>query len=93
MKLHKLKIKNEYYIEIISGKKTFELRKNDRDYKEGDLIEFSVLCDGDIIKSPYIYQITYVLKNVEQYGLHKDYCILGIKKVIEEWKIKEYIVI
>ncbi len=28
-----------------------------------------------------LYRITYVLKNVPQYGLNKDYCILGIEKL------------
>lgn len=28
-----------------------------------------------------VYQITYVLKDVPQYGLHKDYCIFGLKKL------------
>ena len=40
MKLHELKIKDEYYEDIISGTKKAELRKNDRDYQVGDLIHF-----------------------------------------------------
>lgn len=40
MKLHELKIKHEYLIEVDRGNKTFELRKNDRDYQVGDLIRF-----------------------------------------------------
>ena len=88
MKLHELKILHEYLIDITLGKKTFELRKNDRDYQEGDLIRFIDIKEGytnnDV--EPYIdenqlYRITYVLKNVEKYGLDKDYCILAIKKL------------
>lgn len=95
MKLHELKILHEYLIDVSKGKKTFELRKNDRDYQVGDLIRFiDVDCVGrdyhlfheksDI--EPYIdkntlYRITYVLKNVSAYGLDKDYCILAIKKL------------
>ena len=40
MKLHELKIKEEYWNAILRGDKTFELRKNDRDYQVGDLIHF-----------------------------------------------------
>ncbi len=40
MKLHELKIKHEYLIDVTIGTKTFELRKNDRDYQVGDLIRF-----------------------------------------------------
>lgn len=40
IKLHTLKIKYEYYKEIVLGNKKFELRKNNRDYQVGDLIHF-----------------------------------------------------
>ena len=88
MKLHELKIRHDYLIDVSLGIKTFELRKNDRDYQVGDLIRFIDISVGytnnDI--EPYIdentlYRITYVLKNVEKYGLDKDYCILAIKKL------------
>ena len=87
MKLHELKIKHEYLVEIVLGNKTFELRKNDRDYQVGDLIRFIDIkqdskgdCDIYIDKDT-LYRITYVLKDVPEYGLDKDYCILGIKKL------------
>ena len=88
MKLHELKIRHEYLIDVSLGTKTFELRKNDRDYQVGDLIRFIDITkdytENDI--EPYIdentlYRITYVLKDVEKYGLDKDYCILAIKKL------------
>lgn len=87
MKLHELKIKHEYLVEVTMGRKTFELRKNDRDYQVGDLIRFIDIkqdskggCDIYIDKDT-LYKITYVLKDVPEYGLDKDYCILGIKKL------------
>lgn len=36
MKVHKLKILPEYYNAQIEGKKNFEIRKNDRNFKVGD---------------------------------------------------------
>lgn len=102
MKLHELKIKHEYLIDITLGKKTFTLRKNDRDYQVGDLIRFikvsnKELWNGSVLLLDYktnktaretvyiddddLYKITYVLKDVPKYGLDKDYCILGIKKL------------
>ena len=87
MKLHELKIKEDYFNAILRGEKTFELRKNDRDYQVGDLIHF-VDIDGNnhIIGNPaynkkLVFQITYILQNVQEYGLDKDYCILAIKKL------------
>lgn len=96
MKIHELKIKEKYYKDVALGYKTFELRKNDRDYQEGDLIKFTVvdkipyseLKDNQMVAEPYypaaedaLFRITYVLKDVPEYGLDKDYCILGIKQV------------
>lgn len=88
MKLHELKIKHEYLVEVVMGRKTFELRKNDRDYQVGDLIRFIDIrqsysdgCEYVYIDKDTLYKITYVLKDVPQYGLDKDYCILAIKKV------------
>lgn len=82
MKLHILKIKDIYFNDILIGFKTFELRKNDRDYHVNYLIHFVDIRNRDFDKDIYnIFQITYVLKDVPEYGLHKDYCILGIKKL------------
>ena len=38
MKRHYLKILPEYYSAVDSGAKTFEIRKNDRGFKVGDII-------------------------------------------------------
>lgn len=81
MKIHELKIKNEYWAEIYEGAKMFELRKNDRDFQVGDIIQFK-LVDADIDISEFKYRITYILKDAQEYGLDKDYCILGIKKIV-----------
>lgn len=35
---HKLKILPEYFGPVCTGKKTFEIRKNDRDFKVGDTL-------------------------------------------------------
>lgn len=37
-KTHKLKITPQYYKEVANGTKTFEIRKNDRDYQTGDIV-------------------------------------------------------
>ena len=82
MKLHELKIKEEYFYAILRGDKTFELRKNDRDYQVGDLIHFTKTDGYEYFDhSKDVYRIIYILKDVPEYGLDKDYCILGIKKL------------
>ena len=91
MKLHELKIKHEYLVEITLGNKMFELRKNDRDYQVGDLIRFikaerirsvhEIEWEEPDIDKDALYKITYILKDVPEYGLKKGYCILGIKRL------------
>ena len=90
MKFHELKILHKYLLDVDLGNKTFELRKNDRDYQVGDLIRFIDIREDDStaknqiepnIDENTLYRITYVLKDVEKYGLDKDYCILAIKKL------------
>lgn len=82
MKLHKLKIKYEYFVDIQLGRKTFELRKNDRDFKVRDLIHFVDENGEEIERFDYnVCEITYILKDVPEYGLKKDYCILSIRNL------------
>ena len=78
MKLHELKIKDEYFKEVLRENKTFELRKNDRDYQVGDLIHF---VGNPSYNEKLVFQITYVLKDVPEYGLKDGYCILAIKEL------------
>lgn len=76
---HNLKIRSEYYQDVMEEKKTFELRKNDRDYKVGDTIKLWEI-DENGEKTGRMLQrvITYILKDVPQYGLDSEYVILGI---------------
>ena len=92
MKLHELKIKHKYLIDIESGIKTFEIRKNDRDYQVGDLVHFIDVQDFELnlykllvlYNANALYRIVYVLKDIPEYGLDKDYCIFGIKEIREK---------
>lgn len=77
--IHSLKIAPSYFEAVKSNRKTFELRKNDRNYKIDDellLQEFNGDYTGRTIK----VKITYILEG-GIYGLDKDYVILAIKKV------------
>lgn len=81
MKLHQLKILDQYYIDVDSGKKTFELREDDRDYEVDDLINFiRIDKKGTLINTDFVYQIVYILRDCPKYGLLEGYAILGIRK-------------
>lgn len=76
---HKLKISPLYFRDVINGKKTFELRKDDRNIQVGDTVllqEYDVMYTGreeEII-------VTYVLRDCPQYGLMDGYCIIGFMR-------------
>lgn len=41
--IHQLKIDSKYFEDVVSGKKTFEVRKNDRNFMVGDFIGLNEL--------------------------------------------------
>lgn len=58
---HSLKILPGYFEDVLSGIKTFEIRKNDRNYKVGDKLILKewdgVRYTGRIIKKEIIYML------------------------------------
>lgn len=78
---HALKTWPEFFSRVENGQKNFELRKNDRNYKEGDRV---LLQEYDYQSKKYTGKelekiISYVLFNAEKFGLKKGYVILGLK--------------
>lgn len=84
---HEIKITEVFADAVISGRKTFEIRKNDRGYNVGDLIHFHVVDDyGLSVRHDlnfFLYQISYVLSG---WGLQPDYVVFGIQRVEEAKK-------
>ena len=78
---HKIKIRPEYYKAVIAQMKKFELRRNDRNYQVGDEVELTEWDDKGFTGRYCTVIITYVLKDVPQYGLADGYCIFGWSSV------------
>lgn len=76
MTVHHLKIKPEYLEAVASGKKTFELRRDDRGFKVGDTLLLELVDAPDCFAA---VEVTYILRNVPEYGLEPGYAILSIK--------------
>lgn len=77
--IHELKITPEYFEAIAIGKKTFEVRANDRDYKVGDYLalnEYDASGGSYTGRSCMVY-VDYILKD-ENY-CKSGYVIMGIK--------------
>lgn len=76
-KVHEVKLAAMYYDDVKTGKKTFELRKNDRNYKEGDKLHMLEFKDGRHTGRTISADIVYLME--EYTGLTEGYCILGIR--------------
>ncbi|CAM5579077.1 Domain of Uncharacterised Function with PDB structure [Niallia circulans] len=77
MKRHELKIEPQYYSAVLAGVKTFEIRRNDRDFKIGDeilLTEF-VPEENRYTNRELLKQITYITDYAQKDG----YVVMGIK--------------
>lgn len=75
-KIHEIKIAAMYYEDVVSGKKSFELRKNDG-YKQGDKLIMLEFKDGKHTGRIINADIVYMLEDYT--GLAEGYCILGIQ--------------
>lgn len=58
--IHELKILPEFFEAVTSGRKQFEIRKNDRQFQVGDLVILREWVQGNYTGNSYHVFITYV---------------------------------
>ncbi|MES2813225.1 MAG: DUF3850 domain-containing protein [Bacteroidota bacterium] len=78
--IHELKILAEYAELHLMNKKNWELRKNDRNFKAGDKVNFKIIRSENkecLYFGEYERNIDFVFEG-GKYGLEKGYCILSI---------------
>lgn len=80
---HLLKIQEPYANAVADGRKTFEVRFNDRGYQAGDTIKFYAVLDRSftMLRHPIYgrtFQITYVHSGL---GMADGYVVLAIKEI------------
>jgi ASC-1-like (ASCH) protein len=78
--IHELKTWNEYFEEVFMGHKTFEVRKNDRDFKKGDTL---ILKEWDNVRETFTGRklarnVTYVFEG-GSFGLEKGFVVMAIQ--------------
>lgn len=79
MKTHNLKIERKYFTSVVSGDKRFELRKNDRSFMVGDIVNLEEVIlghkTGQVVEG---LEIKYILHDgCYEYGLEEGYCIFN----------------
>ena len=83
MAIHKLKTWPPYFQQVKSGKKTFEIRKNDRDFKSGDIL---ILKEWNRNEGKYTgdqlqKEVTSVYRPLPggSFGLKEGHCVMSIR--------------
>jgi len=77
MSTHTLKISTEYAQSLFNKKKTFEIRKNDRDYKVGDYLEFKGW------EHAFTLNVTHILSHKDfPEGIKEGYVILSTRLLL-----------
>jgi len=80
---HKLKTISPYFEAVVSGDKTFEVRRNDRSFQKGDILELHHWLPtperftGDKTE----VEVAYVFSNGDLQPLKEGFVVLGIKPV------------
>ena len=81
---HTLKLDKKYWHSVASGTKPFEVRLNDRNYKQGDTITFIDSYSHCLLMPNMVFRITYILKHSEfKEGIQDGYCLFAIAPIEE----------
>ncbi|MGG4123635.1 ASCH/PUA domain-containing protein [Bacillus licheniformis] len=76
---HQLKILPEYFDRVCTGEKTFEIRKNDRGFKVGDLLElYEYIPEKDEYTGRVmVREVTYMT----DYAQKDNYVVMAINRL------------
>lgn len=79
---HLLKVHPARFVDLLVGRRTVEIRPNDRGYREGDLL---VLCEYDPIEDCYTKRalrrtVTHILDG-PQFGLKSGYVAMSLAAI------------
>lgn len=89
MKIHNIKLDIHFCDDVLNGRKSFEVRYNDRGYQAGDLVKF-IPVDGSFTEGHEVqyktYEITYVLSG---WGLKEGYVVFGIRPCKAESEVEK----
>lgn len=76
---HLLKLADQYWEAVRNGKKTFEVRYNDRGFQVGDIVRFRRVNSGEEMWLDFI--ISYLLTHDDfPQGIPEGWCVFSIKR-------------
>lgn len=90
--IHDLKCWPEQFDALFKGTKAFDARKNDRNFKNGDVLQLREWKPadgfnsnlGDYTGREILCRVTFILHGIEEnrmFGLEKGFCIMSLQKL------------
>ena len=86
--IHDLKILSDFFVAVLIGEKTFEVRKDDRPFDVGDILKLHEINCGVLTGREIDVEVTYILRDPAY--VKDGYCILGIQRYGKWEEISEY---
>jgi Domain of unknown function (DUF3850) len=94
--VHELKTPPEYFEAVMGRKKTFELRRNDRDFKVDDILILKEWkpdtfgkYTGRTITALVIYALYGDNSIANGFGLKEDHCLMSLKLLKIDFSYKD----
>lgn len=78
--IHELKIYPDFFDAVISGEKTFEIRKNDRPFQKGDLLALNEWDWNSYTGRSCLVYVDFIMNNPEY--VKKDMVVMSIKPCV-----------
>ncbi|MFV0484353.1 MAG: DUF3850 domain-containing protein [Bacteroidales bacterium] len=78
--IHKLKLQQPFFDDVLYGRKTFEVRKDNRGFEVGDVVVLMEYEGDKPLQGSIKMLITYILPG-GQHGIEKGYVVLGLSKM------------
>ncbi len=79
LRVIKKKIEPKFFTDVVFKIKKFEIRKDEDDIQVGDILLLQEYENGVYTGRETGVEISYVLRDAEEYGLMKGYCIISWK--------------
>ncbi len=80
MAVHDLKTWPKFFAEVLEGRKTFELRRDDRGFKVGDTLNLQEWNPetGAFTGCSTRRRVTYLVRDVPEFGLKPGFVIMSL---------------
>lgn len=82
MRVHELKTWPQFFEAVARGEKTFEARKDDRNFAVGDALILREWSEGHFTGKNIVRVITYKLSDPD-FGVQPGWCVLALGKQLE----------